>query len=111
MVEERLEILKKYIDFRLNNKVNDLLNLFSDKCVLITYDGNTYNNKEELEDYFNNPIQSIPKIKNIKQEFGNIYSLELHFIAGIKIIKVTFTFENVRSNLIYSIKMSSIGWI
>lgn len=107
LVDNRLNIIKRYIEARQNNEVSTLLSMLHTEAKLCI-DEICYQGHEQLLQYYNRPQPLSPSISEPIYEDGQ-YSMILSFLMGVKKLKVVFVFDN--SNLITEIDISSIGWI
>lgn len=102
------DLINKYINFRLNNQVENILNMFSNDGYLISLDDITYKGKDNLKNYYNIPQSISPSVGNVFFSNGKYY-VDLSFLGGIKVVRSYFEFND--NNLITKITLESIGWI
>jgi len=107
-MENRFNIIKKYISARENNQIDNLLELFTNNAQLYYYDGTVYEGKSKLKNYYELPQSVTPSISIPKYEDGEYYII-LSFLMGVKKIKAVFYFND--NDLIRNITLSSVGWI
>lgn len=97
-------IINEYIMYRLDNNVNEILNLLDDKCTLISKDGIHYTGKANLRDYYSVP-QNVNLIRSHIFEENNENYIDLSFYF-LNTTRLYFTFNN--ENKIIKIRIKDI---